>query len=482
MKKMKVAQKLILGFGIVISLSIVFAVIAIWSARTIDYNFTHLFEYPQQRYDALLKANNKISEIKYSVANMSIFAGFEGTEDSINRQLEVINQLLKQFNAEIDCYIDLVETDTEYTAIEKNTRINAANDIKSLSKRWYDEVIVPIKKANIEGNREEVIRLSIPLSAIASELYSSVGNLVIKTQEFVLTKRANTVVASDRTVIILIFLSFAIIFVSIGFAVFISANIIKPLTDLTVMLKNNNLTLEGEVDAKTHTVFQLQVTVLRAVADLVECRDKVTGGHIERIQHYLKMLLDFLMESGVYSREISLWDIDLFIMSSQLHDVGKISIRDEILLKPGPLTEEEFEEMKKHAEYGVQIVRRISGNKMENDFLQYAEILVGSHHEKWDGTGYPLGLAGEEIPLQGRLMAIIDVYDALTNDRPYKEAFSHENALDIIKSGSGSHFDPLICGVFLRHENAFKTTQLATENEELLMDNETSDQDALPKE
>jgi len=221
-------------------------------------------------------------------------------------------------------------------------------------------------------------------------------------------------------------------------------------------LANYNLNLESEVDKQTRTVIELQSAILKTVAELVECRDSITGGHIERTQHYLSLLVDFLLEHNIYTEELSSWDIGLFIMSSQLHDVGKISIKDDLLMKPGKLTGEEFEEMKKHTLFGVDIIRKIEGSTTDNEFLLYAETLAGSHHEKWDGKGYPYGLKGEEIPLQGRLMAIVDVYDALTNDRPYKKAFTHEESTEIIRKENGTHFDPSIGNVFLAHEQEFK--------------------------
>ena len=221
-------------------------------------------------------------------------------------------------------------------------------------------------------------------------------------------------------------------------------------------LANYNLTLESEVDKKTRTVLELQNTILKTVAELVECRDSITGGHIERTQHYLRLLVGFLLEHNVYTEELSSWGIDLFIMSSQLHDVGKISIKDSILMKPDKLTHEEFEIMKKHVLFGADIIRKIERSTTDNEFLLYAEILVGNHHEKWNGTGYPYGLKGEKIPLQGRLMALVDVYDALTNTRPYKKAFTHEESVEIIKKERGLHFDPSIVDVFLAHEQEFK--------------------------
>jgi len=218
--------------------------------------------------------------------------------------------------------------------------------------------------------------------------------------------------------------------------------------------------LESEVDKKTRTVLELQNAIIKIIAELVECRDNITGGHIERTQHYIRLLIDYLLEHNVYTEELSSWDIDLFVMSSQLHDVGKITIRDGILLKPGKLTDDEYEEMKIHTVSGADIIKRIEENTTESEFLSYAAALANSHHEQWSGAGYPNGLKGNDIPLQGRLMALVDVYDALTNDRPYKKAFSHEEAVRIISESSGTHFDPLIADVFLLHEKEFKNTEI----------------------
>jgi len=225
-------------------------------------------------------------------------------------------------------------------------------------------------------------------------------------------------------------------------------------------LLNYNLSLESEVGKQTQAVMELQNAIIQIIAELVECRDSVTGGHIGRTQYYINILVDFLVEHDVYADELSTWDTNLFAMSSQLHDVGKITIRDDILMKPGKLTDDEFEEIKSHTISGVDIIKRIEENTTESEFLMYAAALAGSHHEKWDGTGYPYGLKGAEIPLQGRIMALVDVYDALTNDRPYKEAFTHEDAVEIIRDSNGTHFDPLITNVFLLHEKEFKDAKI----------------------
>jgi putative two-component system response regulator len=176
---------------------------------------------------------------------------------------------------------------------------------------------------------------------------------------------------------------------------------------------------------------------------------------IERTQKGVEILLDELEKSGIYQEESKNWNANLLLQSCQLHDVGKISINDNILKKPGKLSNEEFDEMKKHSAYGEQIIEKIESLAKESDFLKYAKIFAASHHEKWDGTGYPRGLKGNEIPLLGRIMAIADVYDALISVRPYKKAFTHTEAVRIITEGSGIQFDPTLVELFVQNSGRF---------------------------
>jgi putative two-component system response regulator len=220
-------------------------------------------------------------------------------------------------------------------------------------------------------------------------------------------------------------------------------------------LKYINANLERIVSAKTSAVVELQNAVLSTVSELVECRDDVTGEHVERTARTMRLIIDEMISGGTYKEEIASWDIELFLQSSQLHDVGKISIHDNILLKPARLNEDEFEEMKKHAMFGEEIIDRIQQNTSENAFLTHAKIMAGAHHEKWDGSGYPRGIAGEEIPLQGRIMAIADVYDALISKRPYKESFPHDKAMRIMRESGGTHFDPAILEAFIAASGRF---------------------------
>jgi len=220
-------------------------------------------------------------------------------------------------------------------------------------------------------------------------------------------------------------------------------------------LKDYAENLEVKVREKTEEVFNLQNAVLTTVADLVEFRDKYTGGHIARTQLYLKTLTEALIRQGVYIEELFGWDMGFFIASAQLHDVGKITITDLILNKPGKLTSEEFDVMKTHVSVGVDAIERIMHNTAEHAFLRHALLITGTHHEKWDGSGYPMGLKGKNIPLEGRLMAIADVYDALISERPYKRAFTHEEAKKIIEAGAATHFDPALVSIFINVADEF---------------------------
>jgi putative two-component system response regulator len=192
----------------------------------------------------------------------------------------------------------------------------------------------------------------------------------------------------------------------------------------------------------------IQNAMLSVIAELVENRDKVTGGHIERTQQYLEIFINELIRTGVYADTISGWDLSLLLPSAQLHDVGKITISDLILNKPGKLTDEEFEIIKTHAAEGERIIDQIMDKTDDDGFLLHAKMFSGYHHEKWDGSGYPRGLSGTDIPLEGRIMAIADVYDALVSERPYKKPFTHEKAVEIITSDAGTHFDPKLIDVF----------------------------------
>ena len=189
-----------------------------------------------------------------------------------------------------------------------------------------------------------------------------------------------------------------------------------------------------------------------AMAKLAESRDPETGAHLERVRHYSRIIADYLAGTPKYCRQVTPEFVSLIFSTSPLHDIGKVAIPDRVLLKPGKLTPEEFDLMKTHTTHGADTLEAALREYPRAKYLQMAVDIAASHHEKFDGSGYPAGLAGEAIPLSARIVAIADVYDALTSKRVYKDAFEHDKARQIILEGRGKHFDPDIVEAFLHCE------------------------------
>jgi len=231
-------------------------------------------------------------------------------------------------------------------------------------------------------------------------------------------------------------------------------------------LEDKSAWLQQEVESRVSEVFRLQEATIRVMVSLAEFRDECTGNHIRRTQDYVRLLADYLSRQPRDAGFLMPEQIDRIAKASPLHDIGKIAIPDHILLKPGRHTPEEFAIMQTHSVKGESMLLR-SLHEMggDNAMLRFACQIARSHHERWDGGGYPDGLAGEAIPLAARLMAVADVYDALRSRRPYKKAFDHAEAVDIIVQGKGSHFDPLLVEAFLALEGVFSeiATKLADE-------------------
>ena len=239
----------------------------------------------------------------------------------------------------------------------------------------------------------------------------------------------------------------------------LNKNLLTANTEINIQkeeLRKYNNNLEQMVLAKTKRIVELQNAVMEIIAELVERRDDVTGGHINRTSIYLKIFVGAVLENGLYKVHTVSWNVEQMILSAQLHDVGKIAIDDSILRKPGKLTDEEFEQMKQHTVIGGEIIKEIQKKYEGQEFLDYAFVFAVYHHEKWDGTGYPYKLSGKDIPLPARLMAIIDVYDALISERPYKKPFSHEEAIRIIGEGKGTQFDPALVQLFVSVSDQLK--------------------------
>ena len=232
------------------------------------------------------------------------------------------------------------------------------------------------------------------------------------------------------------------------------------LLDARRQLKEHNENLEKLVQDRTAQLALMQEAIIMAMASLADRRDNAVvqagDNHIRRTQHYVRALAQHLQGHPRFAAELSDENIDLLYRSAPLHDIGKVGIPDRILQKPGLLDREEFEVMKLHAVYGrdtIMLVEKHIGGT--NGFLMFAREIAHSHQEKWDGSGYPERLAGDRIPLSARLMAVADVYDALISRRVYKPAFTHQQALDVMRKGRGTHFDPDVLDAFFEIEDRF---------------------------
>jgi len=224
------------------------------------------------------------------------------------------------------------------------------------------------------------------------------------------------------------------------------------------VLKNRirtHLSIDELIRERTAQLEQLQNGLMLILADIVESRDKATGGHLERTSGYVKILAEAMLARGVYADELRGMNLDLLASSARLHDVGKVALPDSVLNRLGSLTQEEFEMIKTHTVAGEQLIDKILARTGDMAFLRNAKLFASCHHERWDGSGYPRKLQEMEIPIQGRILAVADFYDALLSDRPYKIVYTEEAVVGIISDNAGKLFDPLIVGVFLEVKEQF---------------------------
>ncbi len=214
--------------------------------------------------------------------------------------------------------------------------------------------------------------------------------------------------------------------------------------------------IQAELVANQAALSRMQSHIITGLASLIENRDVETGEHVLRTGAFVETLTRDAIKDGVYLDQLNETFVSKMTTLAPMHDIGKIVVSDKILRKPGRLTSEEFEEMKKHAAVGGDVIREVLEGVTDEDYLSFAADIATYHHERWDGTGYPKGLSGEEIPLAARIMAIADVFDALISERCYKEPFSFEESVGIIEDGAGTQFDPQLVRVFLRHRSEFR--------------------------
>ena len=228
------------------------------------------------------------------------------------------------------------------------------------------------------------------------------------------------------------------------------------LRQLQVELVSHNLQLEQQISEQVKAVTASQLATIFALAKLAEARDDDTGQHIERVQTFCKVLAEQMREMRLHVATLTSAFIDTLYQTASLHDIGKVGTPDAILLKPGKLTPAEFGEMKKHCALGANTLATVLKRHPDNQFLRTGVDVARSHHEKWDGGGYPDGLKGTAIPLAARIVALADFYDALTSNRCYRPAFSHEDTCRMIQEGSGTHFDPDVAAAFSSLEGQFR--------------------------
>ncbi|MFH1137399.1 MAG: HD domain-containing phosphohydrolase [Pseudomonadota bacterium] len=245
-----------------------------------------------------------------------------------------------------------------------------------------------------------------------------------------------------------------------------STPIVRARVKTHLALYDQNRTLEEKVRERTRELSQVKEATIECLAALAEHRDPETGNHIRRTQKYVRLLAERLQNHPRFKLLLDPDAIELLHKSAPLHDIGKVGVRDALLFKPGKLTPEEFEEMKSHAAIGRDALATAEKRLGGNCFLHLAGIMAYSHHEKWDGSGYPEGLKGDDIPLCGRIMAAADVYDALISRRVYKPPLPHRRAVEIMAQGRGSHFDPDVLDAFLDLREEFRQTALELHDSE----------------
>lgn len=395
----------------------------------------------------------------------------EGIENTV--YMDEVRKLVSQEILASSFYVLSTSDDVlvQYEKTEKDTREKLITCLSSFGLRMRGnekEKLFQNISADCVGLLNEIqIAMNLRQSGLKSSAEGYVTENIVRASNDLNKKLENLATYTDSELVNaqkdmqhwskILNLSFFIVSV----LVFISFMIlILVCVRFTSQLEHNNSTLQDDVDKKadeiaekTKEIIHIQEQTIYGMANLIENRDSDTGEHVKRTSLYVEVLGKAAEKAGYHSEIINDEYVELLKKAAPMHDIGKISIPDSILKKPGKLTEEEAQQVQNHTIAGGKIIKEVLSGIESDAYVEIACDVARSHHERWDGCGYPEQLKGEEIPLGARIMAIADVFDALVSPRCYKDAFSAEEAFNIISISKGTHFDPILADLFLGEKN-----------------------------
>lgn len=380
----------------------------------------------------LVTQEQSVSSIYVLSTTDAVLEDFENQEKKIRKELSLAlndfglrmkgNEKEQIFhNIMSDCYSVYAEIDIIMTL-----RKNGSKDI---AEQFISKSLV---KAYNELNRN------------LEELCDYIDSEMKKAQAYMESYKKISIISVTGTIILILFTLVAFISICIK---------------ITYQLEDNKKSLQKEVVKQTEKILEqnkkiidIQEQTIFGMANIIESRDSDTGEHVKRTSLYVELIVKAALEEGYEKERLTPEFVEHLMKAAPLHDVGKIAVSDTILKKPGRLTPDEFEMIKQHTVAGGRIIEDVLGKIESEEYVRIASDVATSHHERWDGTGYPKGLKGEEIPVGARIMAIADVFDALVSPRCYKDPFSPEEAFDMISASKGTHFDPVLADLFLKRK------------------------------
>lgn len=424
---------------IAVLISGIIGILIITLIRAFSINLLNSYEefssYYSETASYIFRITNGIYESQASTAKFIAVRNESERSDYIQKSketLDEINDMFESLQSSINNYADDDNVIPAYTTFQTyksyvDTAAEYSENGDDESAMYYaDHVIEPYARKVTE----ELETMSLDVKNSLDEKKSDVD------KKFTYVKVITIIGISGITVSSVI---------ALIYSVRVTSELEKYKIKLEQEIEDKNKALRDHADK----MLRLQDQTIIGMANLIESRDGNTGEHVKRTSYYVEILARKAMEKGLYTDVLNENYIELLVKAAPLHDIGKIAVPDAILQKPGKLTDEEFERIKAHTTDGGRIIKDVLGNIEEKDYLKIAENVALSHHEKWNGTGYPNKLSGIDIPLEARIMALADVFDALVSKRCYKDAYSVDKAFQIIEESKGTHFDPKLTNIFL---------------------------------